>query len=309
MASPGLAEKRARAAASFRRGLKSARGAWAEFSAREGTQAVAAFSFFSFLSLFALLALAGGILGMVLEGKPELYRRMVEYLAEQVPGLSETIQEALNTSRDLGGVLGLAGFAGLLFTGTKATDSLQLWMAGVWDGEKPPFLRRKFKGLVMLLVIALAAGLGLGIHILLVLAAGKVGFLEVPLLLAAVAVSTGIHFAGLAFVYHYAPEKRLRFRQVWKGALLASLLINPFQLLLTWYYSRLGNLSVVYGSFAAVIIAVTIIFYTAYVVFLGASLNRYLSKGWSEGSSPGMTEKKEEEDSTGFPAGKTQVGR
>lgn len=264
--------------ASLRRVLKTVRGAWAEFSGWEGPQAAAAFSFFSFLSLFALLALAGGVLGMLLGGRPELYRRMVEYLAEQVPGLSETIREALNSSRDLGGVLGLAGFAGLLLTGTKATDSLQLWLARMWDAGKPSFLKRKLKGLAMLLVIAGAAALGFGIYALLVFVAGKVGFLEVPLSLAAVAATASIHFGGLVFIYDYSPGERPGFRRVWKGALLASLLINPLQLLLTWYYSRLGRLSLIYGSFAAAVMAVIMIFYTSYAVFFGAALNRYLCR-------------------------------
>jgi membrane protein len=287
LTSSALVEKKVDAEGLFRKGLRAARGTWMEFSSRDGSQAAAAFSFYVFLSLFALLALAGGILGMILGGRPELYRRMVDYVAEQAPGLSEMVREALNTSRDLGGVLGIVGFAGLLLTGTKATDSFQLWMCRMWDTRKPPFLKRKLKGLVMLMVIAGAAVLGFGTYTLLLFAARRASILRIPLFLAALACTTGIQFGGLAFIYHYSLEEGPGFLGVWKGALLASLLINPTQLTLTWYYSRLGNLSAVYGTFAAVILSLTMIFYTSYVVFFGAALNRSLAQRRNAGRSPG----------------------
>lgn len=258
--------------------LRTVKAAWSEFSLQDGPQAAAAFSFFAFLSIFALLALAGGVLGMVLRDRPDLLRRMVDYVARQAPGLSDMVEEALNTSRNLGGTLGVIGLLTLFLTGTKAADSLQLWLARIWNIRKPAFLKRKLKSLVILLVLATSVGLGFGIYALLVSVARKAGALETPFYFLALASTVFVQFIGLTFVYAYSLDLLTSMGRVWKGALLAILLSNPLQFLLTWYYSNMGNLSAVYGSFAAAAMAVTIIYYTAYMIFMGAAFNLVLSR-------------------------------
>lgn len=244
---------------------------WSEFSNRNGPQAAAAFSFYALLSLFAMTALAGGFLGMVLKGKPELYGRTTKYIGEQAPGLSGLIGEALETFRDLGGTLGLAGLAGLLLAGTKATDSLRLWLAGSWSTRRPTLLKRKIRGLFILLAIAGAMVLGFGIHTLLLFASGRMTLLKIPLSLIGLIGTVALHFFSLAFINDHSLEERPVFPRVWKGALLASLLINPTQPFLTRHCSRQSELSVIYGSLAAAVLAVSIIYYTAYVVFPGTA--------------------------------------
>lgn len=251
---------------------------WKEFALHDGSQAAAAFAFFAFLSLFALLILASGILGMVLRNRPDLLRRAVDYVVSRAPGISEMVEEALDTSADLGGLLGVIGFLGLLLTGTKVTDSLQVWLNRIWGFEKPSFARRKSKGLVILLVVALAVSLGLFLNIILVYAAGKVGGLKIPLSLLAFLGAVAVQATALAFIFAYATETRIGMRNVWKGALAAAFLINPLLLLLTWYYTHMGDLAAVYGSFAGVVLGILTIYYAAYVIYLGAELNHFLYK-------------------------------
>ena len=249
---------------------------WKEFSLHDGSQAAAAFAFFAFLSLFALLILASGILGMVLRSRPDLLRRAVDYVVSRAPGISEMVEEALDTSADFGGLLGAVGFLGLLLTGTRVTDSLQVWLNRIWGLEKPSFLRRKSKGLVIMLVAALAVFLGLFLHVILVYAAGKIGGLKIPLSLLAFLGAVSVQGAGLAFTFAFATETRLGVREVWRGAFAAALLINPLLLLLAWYYAHMGDLAAVYGSFAGVVLGILTIYYAAYVIYLGAELNRFL---------------------------------
>lgn len=249
---------------------------WKEFALHDGSQAAAAFAFFAFLSLFALLILASGILGMVLKNRPDLLQRAVDYVVSHAPGVSEIVEEALDTSADFGGLLGAIGFLGLLLTGTKVTDSLQVWLNRIWGFEKPSFARRKLKGVVILLVIALVVTLGLFLHIIMVYAAGRIGGLKIPLSLLAFLGAVAVQGTGLAFTFAYATETRLGIGEVWKGALAAALFINPLLLLLTWYYTHMGHLAAVYGSFAGVVLGILTIYYAAYVIYLGAELNHFL---------------------------------
>ena len=265
-----------RAAGAWRLARRIAAGAWREFSHHNGPQAAAAFSFFCFLSLLALLVLSGAVLGMVLSGNPQLLRRIIDYIARIAPGLSGTVTDALEASMDLKGVLGVGGALGLLLTGTKVIDSLQVWFAAIWGTEKPRFLRRKGKSLATLAFLAFMGLLGFGVNAAFFLARRWESRLNLFAGVFAFALSTCILFAAAAFVYSYAVEARLGWRRVWKGALFAALLVNPMQMLLAWYYSHLGDFSAVYGSFAGVVLMVMSIYYAGYIIFLGAALNRHL---------------------------------
>ncbi len=252
-------------------------GIWEEFKRNNGPQAAAAFAFFCFLSLLALLFFSGAVLGMLLKDNQQLLQRILDYISKNTPGLTDTISEALQASIRMRGVLSIGGALGLLYTSTKVADSLQIWLCGMWGVDAPGFLRRKAKSLAILVFIGLMIALGFGVHVALLLAGRWYSWLNLFAGAFAFALSTSILFAVALFIYSYAVEEaRPGWRSAWKGALFAALLVNPVQLLLTWYYSNLGDYSAVYGSFAGVVLTVIIIYYTGYIIFLGATLNRYL---------------------------------
>lgn len=207
-------------------------GVGKEFSNDNGSQAAAAFSFYSFLSLIALMIFSGAVLGMVLKGNPELLQRIIDYIAENSPGLSDTISDALNASIDLRGVLGITGFFGLLYTGTKVVDSLQVWLSEMWGSEKPPYLRKKAKSLLSLVILGVIGSLGVGIHVAFILASEWLRWLNVFAGVFIFFVTSLIFFIAISFIYSYAVEKKLGFKKVWKGALFVALLANPMQMLL-----------------------------------------------------------------------------
>ncbi len=267
----------------LQRWKKAVSSVWKDFSRHDGPQAAAALSFYAFLSLFALLILAGGVLGMLFKGRPDLHQRAVDYLVSNAPGISDIIEQALNTTADLGGLLGAIGLAGMLITGTKVTDSLQVWLNKIWGFDKPAFLRRKLKGLAILLVLALVVMLSFGLQVVIVYVAGKVGALEFPLSLLSFLGAVAIQAAGLAVIYAYALEGRVGISETWKRGLLVALLVNPLLLLLTWYYTNMGDLSAVYGPFAGVVLGILTLYYAASVLFLGAELNRFLHSPAEEG--------------------------
>lgn len=245
---------------------------WAEFNRHDGLQAAAALSFYAFLSIFAILILGMGILGLVFRGRPDLVGRALDYLAGNLPGIRAVVEEAIETSINRGTVISLIGILGLLYTSTKVTDSLQVWMNRLWEREKPKWPRKKAKSLVILAVFGSAILAGFGAHYLATLATGWSAVLEILLLLASYILATFLQFVALCFIYSYAVEKGPGLRESWKGALFSSLLLNPLQLAITWYYSSLGDLAVVYGSLAGVVIAILSFYYMAVIILLGATL-------------------------------------
>jgi membrane protein len=188
------------------------------------------------------------------------------------------ISDALNASINLRGVLGFAGFLGLLYSGTKVIDSLQVWLSEMWGVEKPKYLKKKAKSLLSLLVLGIIGLLGIGIHVAFVFVSRYMHWLNVFAGVLIFFITSLILFAALTFIYSYAVEEKIAFRRVWKGALFVALLVNPMQMLLVWYYSNLGNFSAIYGSFASIVLTILVIYYIGYIIFLGAELNHYLDR-------------------------------
>jgi membrane protein len=89
-------------------------------------------------------------------------------------------------------------------------------------------------------------------------------------------VTTLVLFIGLMFIYSYSIDIKLGWRVVWAGALFSAILINPVQMVLSWYYTKIGDLPAIYGSFAGVVLTIIVIYYVGYIIYLGAELNRYL---------------------------------
>lgn len=251
---------------------RAGREIWIEFDRQDGLQAAAALSFYAFLSIFAMLILGAGVLGLVFRGRPDLLKRALDYLAGNLPGIRAVVEEALETSINRGSVISLVGALGLLYSSTKATDSLQVWMARLWQREKPKWLRKKARSLVILAVFGSAVLAGFGAHYLTTMAAGWSVTLEVLVIPASYILATFLQLMALCFIFSYAVDKGPGFRESWRGALFSSLLLNPLQLAMTWYYSSLGDLAVVYGSLAGVVMAIMFLYYMAVIILLGATL-------------------------------------
>jgi len=249
---------------------------WKDFSNDNGTQAAASFAFFSFLSLLALIILGGAVLGVVLSGNQDLLNSIMDYITSNVPGISDTVKQALDASVNLKGTLGLVGALGLLYTGTKVFDSFQAWLNSIWGVAKPKYLKKKIKSLLTLLFVGVVALIGFGMHVALFIARRYFDFIGSLMPILVFIITTLVLFVGLTFIYSYSTDIKLGWRVVWPGALFSAVLINPVQMVLSWYYTKIGDLPAIYGSFAGVVLTIIVIYYVGYIIYLGAELNRYL---------------------------------
>jgi membrane protein len=80
--------------------------------------------------------------------------------------------------------------------------------------------------------------------------------------------------AGLAVFYRLAPDQNTS--RIWPGAILATLLWILGSVLLSLYVSHVANYSA-YGAFGGVLVVVLWFYVSAFVVLLGAALNRELA--------------------------------
>jgi membrane protein len=98
-----------------------------------------------------------------------------------------------------------------------------------------------------------------------------------------------LFFVVLAFalVYYYAPDVEQRFRWISPGSIVAVLLWLIFSLLFSIYVERSGSFNATYGTFAGIVILMLYIYYSAFIVLVGAQLNQVVEEHIPEGKNEG----------------------
>ncbi|MCA0423938.1 MAG: YihY/virulence factor BrkB family protein [Proteobacteria bacterium] len=82
---------------------------------------------------------------------------------------------------------------------------------------------------------------------------------------------------SIAMLYWIGPcRRKVRFRWVLPGAIIAALLWALVSWLFSFYVTTLGNYQVTYGSLSAVIVFMTWLWLSAFVILLGAEINAQL---------------------------------
>src|SRR4028119_788350 len=97
-----------------------------------------------------------------------------------------------------------------------------------------------------------------------------------------------------AIIYFFAPAAKQKFRWISPGAFLAFAFWLLFSLLFSFYVGASGSFSATYGSLAGVIILMLYIYYTAFIMLLGAEMNQVIEWHIPGGKDEG--EKVPEED-------------
>jgi membrane protein len=74
-------------------------------------------------------------------------------------------------------------------------------------------------------------------------------------------------------LYHYGPNRPRRFRSVWPGAFLATILWLAATTGFAWYVGNIANYNVLYGSIGAVIALMVWLYVLALIALLGCEFN------------------------------------
>jgi len=82
--------------------------------------------------------------------------------------------------------------------------------------------------------------------------------------------------AGMAALYHYVPNTRVRWSHAWAGGLFVSTGFELAKQLLVYYLGKVPTYSVLYGAFATVPILLLWIYVGWVIVLLGAVIAAYL---------------------------------
>ncbi|MBC3796883.1 YihY/virulence factor BrkB family protein [Acetobacterium tundrae] len=80
----------------------------------------------------------------------------------------------------------------------------------------------------------------------------------------------------LIFLYYSAPNRRMRFKEVLPGAIIASISWVIVSFAFSFYANNLGNYTAVYGSLGGIFALLTWIYLSSIIILLGAEINASL---------------------------------
>ena len=251
----------------------------------------ALFPFFVFLlSLLGIFGAADLVNSFMDQIRPVMPESATEFLEQQLLGIVQNQAEGAFT---FGAVISLL-FA--LWGVSGAFRSIMEAMNVMYEVEEA---RPAWK------LYGISVVLALGIAALLISALGLVVF-GVPLAeniaesvpglgpafewvwtIAQWPVLLGVVLFAFALIYYVAPDVDQRFRWVSPGSIIAVILWLLFSLAFSLYVNNFGSYNETYGALAGIAILMLYIYYTSYILLLGAEMNQVIEEHIPEGKNEG----------------------
>jgi membrane protein len=244
----------------------------------------AALAYYSIFSLAPLLLVAVGIAGLVFGEdtvRQEVERQLSGILGARTTHAVETLMEAWQKRGS--GMATVFGLFALLLGASGVFGQLQDALNAIWKVKAKPghgwlqFFRHRFLSLAMVL------GTGFLLLVSMILTTVLNAFakrLETVLPLSEViarvlnfALSFGVITMLFAMIFKFLPDAKVRWRNVWIGAVGTALLFSAGKELLGLYLGRESTVSA-YGAAGSIVLVVLWVYYASVILFFGAEFTK-----------------------------------
>jgi membrane protein len=251
----------------------------------EGPRLAASLSLYSLLSLAPLVILAIALASLVF-GESAAQAALVDEVRDLMGAEgARTVQTVIEHGKEphAGTIASVIGIIILLAGASSVFGELQSALNKIWD--VPPAAESGLVSLIKsrLLSFALVLGFGFLLLVSLVFSAALAAFghlfsahLALPTAMLA-ATNALVSFVGIfvliALVLKYVPDVRLRWRDVWPGALATALLFTIGKGLLGLYLGK-AAVGSAYGAAGSLIVVILWVYYSAMIFYFGAEFTR-----------------------------------
>ena len=256
----------------------------------------AALAFYTSFTVAPLLLLGLGAAGLLF-GEEKAQRHVVGQLTSLVgPAAAGALQDLAFAARRSDGSLwaAFAGIIALLFGASGVFAELQTSLNIIWKVRKKAgrgvlgMLRDRF------LSFSMVAGTGFLLLVTLLFSAAlellgsQVRGWDSDLALVKVlhqVVDFGVVAGLVACLFRILPDAKTRWRDLWPGALLTSLLFTLGKHFIGLYLGRTSVTSA-YGAAGSFIVVLLWIYYSSQIFLLGAEFTRVSAEQWGQGARP-----------------------
>lgn len=256
------------------------------WASRNAFQKAGALAFYTLFSMAPLLVIVVTIAGVVLgpnAAQGEIAVQIDGYIG---PRAAQVVQDVVRRSRlsEAGLLPTILGTAALLFGATTVFAQLQASLNELWGVVSKPsrgtivsFLWTRLVSLGVVLVIGflLLTSLILTTAVATVLAFARSLVPVPPLVVASVDLLVTLLMVTLLFamIFKILPDVHLRWRDMWRGALVTAVLFLAGQSGISLYLTRLAPGSA-YGAAGSLVVLLMWVYYSSLILFFGAALTR-----------------------------------
>lgn len=245
-----------------------------ELGADDATHMAAGVAYYAVLSIFPLLLGLIGILGLVLPSEA-VQKELFIFVERNLPGAVDELESNITDVIRLRGAIGFLGLLGLFWSASAMFGAIARAVNRAWDVHRDrPIYVRKLRDLAM--------AMGTGVLLFLSLGATSIfsilGRIDLPVAIPDVDMLARFFgfFMSLAIflvIYKFLPNTKTYWRYIWPGAVLAAILFEVAKSLFVFYLDNLANYQAVYGSLGSVIALLVWIYFSAFILLLGAEFS------------------------------------
>lgn len=241
-----------------------------KFSEINGAMSAAAITVTTFVSVFPLLLVAIAVIGFMAHGDQELPGRIIANLSLEGDA-ARTVERAITRASESRQAASLIGLVGMLWSGSAVAVALQYGVRAPWQ-EESSGIRDRLLGIAWLVGggVLFAAALALG---------GVLNFLPDALpkpvvTVGAIVLGLVLEVAFFVFLYWGLGTRRVPWRSLVPGAVLAAVGFELLKLVGTVYVPRLvARSSSLYGPLGIVFAILAWLTLFAKLIVYGSTLN------------------------------------
>jgi len=250
-----------------------------EFEKSDNFTFAASIAYYSLLSMGPFLLIVLYVLNHITVANTE--GTLLEILVQALPGRFDFLTAQVNDLEQIVVQTGIAGAVLMLWASMGVFGAITSAINHAWGVEKrPSFLKHKLIAFTMLMT----AGVLLMIALLLVSAVqvaqaswfsnviADAPFLAKMRSFVFRNVPTPLYVSVVSLIYYYAPNARVKLRDVWFGALVAGVLWRLAFAGFSWYISDWARFRV-HGPAVAVVVFLLWVYLSAVILLYGAEVS------------------------------------
>lgn len=237
------------------------------------SQRAAGVTYYALLSIFPLLLGLIAVFGIFLPSI-NLQNDLLNFVGKSFPGAADFFKQNIENIIQMRGSMGVLSIIILFWSASSLFSSISLAINRTWEIRRSrSFLIAKAGDLGMALSIGVLFLLSLGSSALISVLGGVFGLHSANLIM----LDAGSRLAAFLLIllvflllYKLIPNTRTYWRDIWPGALVAAVLFEIARTLFVFYLANFANYQLLYGSIASIIILLVWIYYSAFIMILGA---------------------------------------
>ncbi|MCX6346902.1 MAG: YihY/virulence factor BrkB family protein [Actinobacteria bacterium] len=238
-------------------------------------------AFYSVLSIFPALLIFISLSGVVIN-KFSIQPIILVFVKERIPMIYGFVDNNITNIVKNRTTIGIIGFLIMFIASTYVFDSIQLALNKIFRTEiHRKFWKQKIYGFLIIFLIffsvVITFSLSTGLFYLsntLIDILNIEEFLSTEILkLLSIAIGIFFNFLIFILIYYFDINKKINFRQIYRGALTVAVGLEGVKHLFVFYLDRFASYQLTYGSIGSVIAFLSWIYISSMILLLGAEIN------------------------------------